>query len=151
MTDSVPAFVLDPRLEADSAAVGRLPLCCVRWSRDARYPWALLVPARAEVTEIHQLSSDDRRALIDESALVASTLARLVSAHKMNVAAIGNVVAQLHVHVVARFREDDAWPRPIWGVHPPRAHEGDALRARVDALRGALAREPSSGFVPAID
>lgn len=144
------AFVLDPRLEADSVAVGRLPLCLVRWSRDARYPWALLVPARADVTEIHQLSDEDRRALIDECALVSSALARLVSAHKMNVAAIGNVVAQLHVHVVARFRDDDAWPRPIWGVHPPRVHEADALRARARALRDALTIDASSQFVAAV-
>ena len=143
------AFVLDPRLEADSVAVGRLPLCVVRWSRDARYPWALLVPARADVTEIHQLSTGDRHALVDECALVSAALARLVSAHKMNVAAIGNVVAQLHVHVVARFREDDAWPRPIWGLHPPLAQSSDALDASVRALRAALAIDASSHFVPA--
>ncbi|UJR83900.1 HIT domain-containing protein [Sandaracinus amylolyticus] len=132
-------FALDPRIEADSAPVGRLPLCHVRWMRDARYPWALLVPARPGVREIHELDERDRHALIDESAQVASALSRIVSAHKMNVAAIGNVVAQLHVHVVARFPTDDAWPRPVWGLHPALPYEPDVLEARIAALRAELA------------
>ncbi|AKF03626.1 HIT domain-containing protein [Sandaracinus amylolyticus] len=131
--------VLDPRIEADSAPVGRLPLCHVRWMRDARYPWALLVPERPGVREIHELDERDRHVLIDESALVASALSRIVSAHKMNVAAIGNVVAQLHVHVVARFPTDDAWPRPVWGVHPALPYDPETLEARVASLRNALA------------
>lgn len=139
---------LDARLEADSALVGRLPLCQVRWMRDARYPWALLVPERVGAVELFDLSPEDRHALVEESALVARVLARLVSAHKTNVATIGNVVSQLHVHVIARFREDDAWPRPVWGLHPAKPYEDDALRSRVDALRDALAAEPGSRFVP---
>lgn len=142
------SFRLDPRLEADSVPVGRLPLCHLRWMRDARYPWALLVPARPGVVELFELSPEDRRALIEESALVARVLGRLVSAHKTNVATIGNVVSQLHVHVVARFRDDDAWPRPIWGLHPAKPYDDDTLRAHVEALRSALAREPDAGFVP---
>ena len=140
-------LVLDPRLEADSVPVGRLPLCHVRWMRDARYPWALLVPDRAGAIELFDLSPADRHALVEEAALVARVLARLVAAHKTNVATIGNVVSQLHVHVVARFREDDAWPRPVWGLHPAKPYEHDVLRARVDALRDALAAEPGGHFV----
>ena len=140
--------MLDARLEADSVPVGRLPLCHVRWMRDARYPWALLVPDRAGAVELFDLSPVDRHALIEESTLVARVLARLVSAHKTNVATIGNVVSQLHVHVVARFRDDDAWPRPVWGLHPARPYDDDALRARIESLRDALVAEPGSGFVP---
>lgn len=140
-------FVLDARLAADSAPIGRLPLSEVRWVRDARYPWALLVPARPGVVELFDLSPEDRRALIEESALLARLLGRLVSAHKTNVATIGNVVPQLHVHVVARFRDDDAWPRPVWGLHPAKPYDDDVLRARIEALRTALAREPGAGFV----
>jgi diadenosine tetraphosphate (Ap4A) HIT family hydrolase len=138
-------FALDPRIEGDSAPVGRLPLCVVRLMRDARYPWAVLVPARAEVREIHELAIADRAALIEESSAVASAMSRLHAADKMNVAALGNVVAQLHVHVIARRATDDAWPRPVWGAHPPVIEEPASLRARVLALRDAL--RGVAGFV----
>ncbi|MGE0790940.1 MAG: HIT domain-containing protein [Sandaracinaceae bacterium] len=136
MADS---FELDARIERDSVSVGRLPLCEVRLHRDARYPWVLLVPARAGVREIHELSARDRVALIEESSAVAAAMQRLFEADKMNVAALGNMVPQLHVHHVARFVGDDAWPGAIWGAHPAMEYPEEARTERVAALRAALA------------
>jgi diadenosine tetraphosphate (Ap4A) HIT family hydrolase len=140
-------FELDPRLAEDSAPLGRLPLCLVRLHRDGRYPWVLLIPARPDVTEIHQLAPADRRALIEESAAVASAMQRALGADKMNVAALGNLVPQLHVHHVARYRHDDAWPGPIWGAHPPLSYLGEQLERRLEILRAAFAELES--FTPA--
>lgn len=137
-------FELDGRLAADSVPLGRLPLSLVRLQLDARYPWVVLVPAREGVREIHELARDDRRALIEEAAAVAEAMQRALGAVKMNVAALGNVVAQLHV--IARFTDDDAWPRPVWGAHPALAYEPTALERRVRALRATFGSVP--GFVP---
>lgn len=135
-------FALDPRIEADTVGLGALPLCRVLLHRDARYPWVLLVPARSGITEIHQLADTDRRALMDESAGVSRLMQGLFEAPKMNVAALGNVVPQLHVHIVARHAEDAAWPGPIWGAAPPLPYTPAALEARVAALREAFATLP---------
>jgi diadenosine tetraphosphate (Ap4A) HIT family hydrolase len=131
-------FVLDPRLAADTAAVAALPLCAVRLMNDRRYPWIILVPERADAREIVDLAPADRVHLIEEIALVSTVLRAECQPTKLNVAALGNVVAQLHVHVVARFADDDAWPRPIWGT-PSVPYEPDALARRVEALRERLA------------
>lgn len=138
-------FELDPRLAEDSAPLGRLPLCLVRLHRDARYPWVILVPERAGVREIHELCAEDRRALIEESAAIASAMQRALGADKMNVAALGNVVPQLHVHHIARFASDDAWPRPVWGTHPPLAYAEGALEQRIELLARAFAS--IAGFI----
>lgn len=132
-------FKLHPVLEADSFWVGRFGLSQVRLINDANYPWVLLVPEREDVTEIHQLSPADRALLIEESALVSGKLAALFHADKMNVAAIGNVVPQLHVHHVVRYKTDPAWPAPVWGRLPPRPYSEDARRQTVEKIRAALA------------
>lgn len=142
-------FELDPRLAEDSVPVGALPLCQIRLHRDGRYPWLLLVPARAAVREIHELSADDRRRLIEEAAAVADAVQRALGADKMNVAALGNLVPQLHVHVIARFEHDDAWPGPIWGAHPPLSYFDDQRVRRLALLREALGA--LEGFVAAPD
>jgi len=141
-----PPFALDPRIEADTVRVGTLPLCFVLLHRDANYPWVLLVPGRAGLVELHDLDRPTRLALSDETAAVASSVQRLFAAPKMNVATLGNVVPQLHVHVVARAPGDPSWPGPVWGAAPARAYDPPALRARLAALREALA--PLPGFVP---
>ena len=140
-------FELDPRLAADTVAVGRFPLCHVLLSRDGRYPWLLLVPARAGLRELHELTPPERSAFMDESCALAAVLARLFQPDKLNVAALGNVVPQLHVHHVARFTSDAAWPGPIWGQHPPLPYTADGLAERLRALREALSEVP--GFVAA--
>jgi diadenosine tetraphosphate (Ap4A) HIT family hydrolase len=108
-------FVLDPRLEADTSALGELGLCKVLLMDDARFPWVVLVPKRADLVEIIDLGSADLVRLIEEIATASGVLEAATSPHKLNVAALGNVVRQLHVHIIARFENDAVWPAPVWG------------------------------------
>jgi diadenosine tetraphosphate (Ap4A) HIT family hydrolase len=108
-------FVLDPRLSADTIPVGDLALCSVLLMNEARFPWLILVPRRADVSELTDLSREDAAVLTDEIRLAAGVMQALAQPDKINVGALGNVVAQLHVHVVGRFRSDPAWPGPVWG------------------------------------
>ena len=114
MTDS--AFALDSRLAADTVEVGDLALCRVLLMDDARFPWLILVPRLADLTEITDLSEPDAATLWQEIRIATGVMQALAKPDKVNVAALGNVVAQLHVHVVGRFRSDPAWPGPVWGV-----------------------------------
>src|SRR5882757_8327195 len=104
------AFTLDSRLETESFPLGRFPLCEALLFNDARFPWLILVPARAGLVEIIDLDEADRQLLMREVALAAGALRTATSCHKLNVAALGNQVRQLHVHVIARFESDAAWP-----------------------------------------
>jgi len=131
-------FELHETLAADTAEAASWPLCRVLLMNDSRYPWLILVPARPDKTEIHDLDPADQSLLITEIDRASRALSRLVSPHKINVAAIGNIVAQLHIHVVARFRTDDAWPAPVWGSHPPRPYEAAVRDETLDRLRQAL-------------
>lgn len=108
-------FVLDERLAADTAPVTALPLSDLRLMDDARFPWLVLVPRVASAVEIVDLLPPDRAALLDEIAAVSKALRAVTACDKLNVAAIGNIVRQLHIHVVARFAGDPAWPGPVWG------------------------------------
>jgi diadenosine tetraphosphate (Ap4A) HIT family hydrolase len=108
-------FVLDPRLEAETSVLGELALCKVLLMDDARFPWIVLVPKRADLVEIIDLGSADLVRLIEEIATASGVLEAATSPHKLNVAALGNVVRQLHVHIIARFENDAAWPAPVWG------------------------------------
>ncbi len=109
-------FELHPRLAADTFTLGRFPLCRILLMNDARYPWCILVPERGGITEIHQLPQEEQSYLIHESSYLSVRMSELFSAYKMNVAALGNVVPQLHVHHVVRYEGDAAWPGPVWGV-----------------------------------
>ena len=131
-------FSLHPQLEADCTPVGDLALCRVLLLHDANYPWLILVPRRPDIVEIHELSGTDQHTLVDESSMVAGAMKSLFSAHKMNVAALGNMVPQLHLHHIARFREDPAWPGPVWGKLPARAYEPEALEERLSLVREAI-------------
>lgn len=131
-------FRLHPQLAQDCEILGRFELCHLLLMRDANYPWCILVPDREEITEIYQLSPEDQQQLMRESSLLACAMAKTFSADKMNVAALGNVVPQLHVHHIVRRRGDPAWPAPVWGRVPARPYSGTALREAVDRLRGAL-------------
>ncbi|MFK7988161.1 MAG: HIT domain-containing protein [Sandaracinaceae bacterium] len=140
-------FELDPRIAEDSALLGPLPLCQARLHRDARYPWVRLVPARPAIREIHTMDPTDRAQLLDEVVAVSAAMESALGAEKMNVAALGNICPQLHMHVVARYAADDAWPGPIWGVHPPLEYIGEAWQTRVALLTKAFA--PIKGFTAA--
>lgn len=109
-------FKLDPRIEKDSIFVKELPLCQLRLQNDSRYPWFVLLPRVNELTEVHQLSEHEQMQLMKESALVSKALTATTQCKKINVANLGNVVEQLHWHVVARFEHDQTWPGPIWGI-----------------------------------
>lgn len=128
----MPAFALDPRLAADAIPVGNLDLSALRLMADARFPWTVLIPRRAAIREIFELTRADRALLMDEIAAVSEALARLTQAKKMNVAALGDHVPQLHVHIVARKEDDAAWPNAIWGkggAEPYAPGKAEALAA----------------------
>ncbi len=108
-------FQLHPRLEADTFSVCQLTLCDVRLMDDQRFPWLILIPRRADITEVHQLSPEDQQQLMIESTLASRVLEQHSHPDKINVAALGNVVSQLHWHVVARQQNDPCWPGPVWG------------------------------------
>jgi diadenosine tetraphosphate (Ap4A) HIT family hydrolase len=131
-------FALDPRLAADSFLVGELELCCVLLMNDSRFPWLILVPARDGLSELHDLTAPERARLIEEVALAGETLKSMTGAKKINTGALGNIVAQLHVHVVARFEGDAAWPGPVWGVGKAKAYAPEPAEERLAALRAAL-------------
>lgn len=131
-------FKLHPRLEADTAFVADLPLCRVLVMNDARYPWLILVPRR-EATELHDLNARDRALLIEQIALTSEKLKSLTNAAKINVGALGNLVPQLHIHIVARNPGDAAWPGPVWGQGAPIPYAPDALKDFVKRLGTAIA------------
>lgn len=108
-------FVLHARLESDSVFVRNLALSQLRLNNIKTVPWLILVPRRPDVREIYQLAAADRALLIEEIAHASSVLTELYAPDKINIAALGNAVPQLHVHVIARFTKDEAWPDPVWG------------------------------------
>lgn len=123
------SFQLHLQLAADCLVVGDLPLSRLLLSRDANYPWFLLVPRIVGVRELHHLTTDDQQQLLRESIALGAAMEQVLAPDKLNVAALGNVVSQLHVHHVARFRTDAAWPAPIWGRVAPIAYpDGEAKR-----------------------
>ncbi|HEY2294152.1 MAG TPA: HIT family protein [Thermoanaerobaculia bacterium] len=132
-------FTLHPTLARDTVEVARLPLCRVLLMNDRRFPWLILVPERDSVREIHELSPADRAALIEEIALGSGVLERLFHPDKLNVGALGNVVPQLHVHVVARTAGDPAWPGPVWGSGAAVPYGKDEIAEVRARLAAALA------------
>ena len=128
-------FVLNPRIEVDTVLVADLALSTVRLSTNANHPWLILVPRRAGMVEIIDLEPGDRAILLEEIVRASEVLKRLTRCDKLNIAALGNQVSQLHVHVIARFRDDIAWPDPVWGKAPATPYDAAALAARVAALQ----------------
>jgi diadenosine tetraphosphate (Ap4A) HIT family hydrolase len=131
-------FILHPTLASDTVEVTRLPLCRVLLMKDRRFPWLILVPERESVREIHELPAADRAELIEEIARAGEALERLFGPDKLNVGALGNVVPQLHVHVVARFAADPAWPGPVWGSGAAVGYTDDELEERRKRLAAGL-------------
>ena len=131
-------FALDPRLENDSTSIMLTGLCDLRLSKDARWPWLILIPRRAEITEIFELTPLDQVMLTFETDMVASALKTVTGATKINVGALGNVVRQLHVHVVARFEGDANWPGPVWGFGSAEPYEDGKRDEFTVKLREAL-------------
>ncbi|MCJ8142748.1 HIT domain-containing protein [Ancylobacter sp. A5.8] len=131
-------FRLDERLAADTLPVGDLALCRVLLMNDARYPWLILVPRRAGLAELIELEAGDRAQASVETDCAARVLKTLTGCDKLNVAALGNMVRQLHIHVVARFEGDAAWPAPVWGRGAAEPYAPAAAELLIARLRTAL-------------
>ena len=131
-------FTLDQRLQQDTVLLGDFPLCRLLLMNDANYPWFILVPRRDEVSELFQLDAQEQQQLCRESTELAEVLKDTFKADKMNVATLGNVVSQLHMHVIVRHKDDPAWPAPVWGKHPAKAYSDEQVAALRDKLRMAL-------------
>ncbi|MGF6392508.1 HIT domain-containing protein [Pseudomonas plecoglossicida] len=131
-------FLMDSRLQQDTCVLGDFPLCRLLLSKDANYPWFILVPRREAVSELFDLSQEDQAQFWKETTYLAEVLKHEFSADKMNVATLGNVVSQMHMHVIVRHQQDAAWPAPVWGKLPAIEYapgQVDAIRLR---LRGLL-------------
>jgi len=134
-------FKLHPTLERDTTEITRLSLCRVLLLRDKTYPWVVLVPERDGLRDLDDLPDEDRVQAMDEIDRVSKAMKAVFTPYKMNVAALGNVVEQLHIHVIARFESDAAWPAPIWGVHPAEDYD-DSARAEISTrIADALAAQ----------
>ena len=127
-----PAFALHPRLQADSIPIGELTLSAALLVNDARFPWLMLVPQRANVSELTDLTDADSSMLMQELRVATRVMLALAQPDKVNVGALGNVVPQLHVHVIGRYRSDPAWPNPVWGFGTPEPYPDHAAAALVD-------------------
>ncbi|MCU1725949.1 HIT domain-containing protein [Pseudomonas sp. 7P_10.2_Bac1] len=131
-------FVLDTRLQEDTWLIGDFPLCRLLLSNDSNYPWFILVPRREGISELFQLDDHDQQVMWRETTTLANVLKTLFAADKMNVATLGNVVSQMHMHVIARYSSDAAWPAPVWGRHPARPYSEADVQELRDKLRGVL-------------
>ncbi|MBN9584821.1 MAG: HIT family protein [Afipia sp. 62-7] len=129
------AWSLHPQLEKDTINIGDLPLSRVLVIKDANYPWLLLVPRRPETMEIIDLNEVEQAQLTTEINRVARALKEITAADKLNIATLGNMVSQLHVHIIARRKTDAAWPRPVWGAVPVLPHDPQEVETFIGALR----------------
>lgn len=127
-------FTLHPRLEADCFVMGDFPLSRLLLMNDARYPWLILVPRREDIQEIYQLGAEEQMQLQRESSLLGKHLMERFGGDKLNIAALGNLVAQLHIHHIVRYLDDATWPGPVWGLGMPLPY----AEAQVEEIRGKL-------------
>jgi diadenosine tetraphosphate (Ap4A) HIT family hydrolase len=134
-------FRLHERLAADTAPVEPLPLCDLRLMDERRYPWLILVPRRESIREIHRLHPDDRVTLMEEIVLTSEAIETLFHSEKINVGALGNLVPQLHIHVIGRLQGDAAWPGPVWGSGPAERYPAAELKETVKRIREFLQSE----------
>lgn len=132
-------FQLHERLRADTIGLGSTSLCEIRLMNDSTWPWVLLVPAVPGVREIYQLSADQQHQLVRESSALSEAMMDVFGGDKMNVAALGNMVPQLHLHHIVRFEGDPAWPGPIWGKQPPVPYAEEELERVRERLAPVLA------------
>ena len=128
---------IHPKLANDCLVIGRFKLCHLLLVNDANFPWFILVPDRDGVKEIYQLSKQDRVQLMDESCDLGEKLMQIFAGDKLNVAALGNQVPQLHLHHIVRYESDPAWPGPVWGKVPARAYSNEELGDMTNKLRQA--------------
>lgn len=134
-------FVLDSRLQQDTLLIGDFPLSRLLLSNDSNYPWFILVPRRADIVEVFELSAEDQLQLWRETSALSQLLKGAFNADKLNVAALGNVVSQLHMHVIVRHRGDIAWPAPVWGKHPAQPYTDSEFSSIKERLRQVLVND----------
>lgn len=132
------AFELNERLQNDSAFVARIGFCQIRLCKDSRYPWLLLIPEITELSELDDLSWEQQIAVLKISNLLSQVFKQAYQAHKLNIACLGNIVKQLHIHHIARFEYDESWPYPIWGMGEARLYTNDVLVGEIAKIRKAL-------------
>jgi len=132
-------FELDPRLVTDTTTIGDFPLCRLLLMNDSRYPWLILVPRVASVSEVFELTAEQQQQLWQETSAIAQRLKNEFQADKINIATLGNVVKQLHMHVVVRMQDDAAWPAPVWGNGVAQPYSAGALTQICLRMRSALA------------
>lgn len=135
---SIGMFLLHPRLESDSIFLADLPLSRLLLMNDSRYPWCILVPRREDLSEVYQLDVAEQQQLWQESALLGRGMMEAFGGDKLNLAALGNLVPQLHLHHIVRYLDDAAWPGPVWGVGTPQAYKPEQLDEVRRRLSGAL-------------
>src|SRR3981189_1925900 len=135
MPADAPAWALHSRAKKDPIDIGDLPLCRVLVIKDAHYPWLLLVPRRPEIVEIIDLDEVEQGQLMTEISRVGRALKEITQCDKLNIAPVGNLVRQLHFHVIARRSSAPAWPRPVWGAMPPLAHDAQEVQNFISELR----------------
>jgi diadenosine tetraphosphate (Ap4A) HIT family hydrolase len=128
-------FVLHPQLEQDSELVTELALCSVRLIHDANYPWLILVPRVANISDVIDLNAAQQQILWQESAMVSRVLKYLFTPDKLNIAALGNIVPQLHLHHIVRYQHDVSWPKPIWGQVVSKAYSSEQLIKQIDIIK----------------
>ena len=133
------AFLLDERLATSSHEVARWSLSAVRLMDDVTYPWLILIPQREGLRDFHDLSALDLPTMTDEITRASRALKAIHKPDKINVAALGNLVPQLHIHVIARRRDDPAWPQPVWNHGPPCPYKPEQLETSFAALWTAFA------------
>lgn len=134
-------FAVHPLLKQDCIVVGKFPLSLLLLYNDNQYPWFILVPMRDGVREIFELSEQDQIQLNRESTYLAKQISKRFDADKMNIATLGNVVPQLHIHHVARYEEDIAWPKPVWGAAPRKPYDEEGLKLMNAKLRQAIKKD----------
>jgi len=131
-------LVLDPRLLEASSFITELKLCQVRLNHNAAFPWILLIPAKEDISEIIDLTPSDQHVLMQEISLASQVMKSLFQPTKLNIANLGNVVPQLHVHIIARYENDEAWPDPVWNSKVAKAYDPLFLQERINQLKEGL-------------
>ena len=130
--------MLDPQLTSDTIALGELPLCLILLMNDTQFPWIILVPMRESITESYQLTPSDQQQLHTESISLSTLLMNHYKGDKLNTAALGNIVSQLHLHHIVRFKTDPVWPKPVWGNIAAMPYTDEQLKQTCAELKGVF-------------
>lgn len=131
-------YSLHPRLNEDCTVIGQFELCQLLMMNDAHYPWFILVPMQADISEIYQLNEENQQMLLAESSFLSERLMAHFKADKLNIAALGNIVPQLHVHHVLRYTSDPAWPSPVWGHGEAVTYDDEEMKKRIKESQNLL-------------